>query len=120
MSVLGDHSFFFFNRTYGSLLLAAIVHQIKQTDLYNCTTDLELASQEQTYTDCLTHLNCDYHLRSTTYCLYSIHTLSVSDSNNAKTKKKTVRECDIINIKIKSLLYSQENEMAGSFPQLYA
>ena len=28
------------------------------------------------------------------------------ESNNAKTKKKTVRNCDIINIKIKSSLYS--------------
>ena len=31
--------------------------------------------------------------------------VSVSDSNYAKTKKKAVRNCDIINIKIKSLLY---------------
>ena len=34
--------------------------------------------------------------------------LSVSDSRDAKTKKKAVRNCDIINIKIKSLLYSRE------------
>ena len=34
--------------------------------------------------------------------------LSVSDSNNAKTKKKAVRNCDIINLKIKSLLCSRE------------
>ena len=30
------------------------------------------------------------------------------ESNNAKTKKKTVCNCDITNIKIKSLLYSLE------------
>ena len=40
------------------------------------------------------------------------------DSNDANTKKKTVRNCDIIHIKIKSFLYSRElhqsvNEMAG-------
>ena len=35
--------------------------------------------------------------------------LSESDSNNAKTKKKAIRNCDIINIKIKSLLYTRGN-----------
>ena len=34
--------------------------------------------------------------------------LSVSDVNNAKTKKKAVRNCDVIDIKINSLLYSRE------------
>ena len=43
--------------------------------------------------------------------------LSVSDSNNAETKKKTVRNCDIINIKIKPItlagIHRSVNEIAG-------
>ena len=34
--------------------------------------------------------------------------LSVNDLNNARTKKKAVRNCDIMDIKIKSLVYSRE------------
>ena len=38
------------------------------------------------------------------------------DSNNAKVKKKTVSNCGIINIKIKSLLYSLEYTEAYGGP----
>ena len=34
--------------------------------------------------------------------------VNVSDSNNAKTKKKAIRDCNVVNIKMKSLLYSRE------------
>ena len=62
----------------------------------------------------MTPLRAPMSFASTALCLYCNCTLSVSDSNNANTKK-TVRNCDITHIKIKSFLYSWEyvNEMAG-------